>query len=929
VDGGGGRQTCTKDASDRVRAAGWSFLREERFPEKGSAMRTPAKAPIKLGGVLPALFLFFSAFGDPGHEIIRQPDANLDSTVASMGELRAATLSHDGARSGRPPLATAWRQRNFLIVGSGLLAIAVTLLLILYQRGLAKRRRAERAARESEDRYRHLVEHSQGLICTHDLDGRLLSVNPAAARATGYTPEEMVGRNLSEFLVPAVQSLFDDYLEQIRQEHSASGVLRARSRDGHELIWAYQNVRYGEEGKAPYVLGHAVDITERVRAEQALKKERNFIEAVIETAGSLVVVLDPQGHIIRFNAACERLTGYSFDEVKGKPVWNLFLAPEEAKSFQAIFENLKSGEFPIQHENSWLTRRRRRRRIAWSNTALVNNKGLPKYIISTGIDITERRAAEEAVRESHRLFHSVIEGTPDGIFVKNPDGRYLMVNSACARFLNKRREEIIGKNDLELFPSETAHQFMEQDRRVLATGETQIFEGFAAGPSDTRMYIVTKGVYRDDEGKILGLIGISHDITERKRAEEQRVQLMREQQARREAETASRLKDEFLATVSHELRTPLTAILGWASILNSRELQTGAAKRALETIVRNARAQARLIEDILDTSRIATGKLSLELGRVELGPVIEAAVQAVRPAADAKHIQLDCSLDASIGPVSGDAVRLEQVVWNLLSNAVKFTPPGGRVNVRLVRVNSNARITVSDTGSGIRPEFLPFAFDRFRQGDSSSTREHGGLGLGLAIVRDLVEMHGGTIRAASRGEDQGATFAVELPLLQTDDDRRAAQRKRATAKSEALPSCSAALSGVRVLVVEDNADARELLALALKDAGAEVSSAASAGEAMETLQRLKPDVLLSDIQMPDEDGYTLIRKVRALGPNAGGQIRAAALSAYARSEDRARALRAGFQAYVAKPIQADELVAVVANLVGDQHRDAEPSRADL
>jgi len=661
-----------------------------------------------------------------------------------------------------------------------------------------------------------------------------------------------------------------------------------------------------------------------VRVEQELKKERNFIAAVIETAGSLVMVLDPQGRIIRFNGACERLTGYSFDDVKGTLVWNLFLAPEETKSFQAIFENLKRGEVPIQHENDWLTRGGRRRRIAWSSTALMSGKGEPEYIVSTGIDITERRAAEEAVRESHRLFHSVIEGTPDGIFVKTPEGRYLMVNTACAQFLNKRREEIIGKNDLELFPSDTAHQFIEQDRRVLATGETQIFEGSAVGPSKTRMYVVTKGVYRDDEGKILGLIGISHDITERKRAEEQRVQLIREQQARREAETASRLKDEFLATVSHELRTPLTAILGWASVLKSRQFETGAAKRALETITRNARAQARLIDDILDTSRIATGKLSLELGVVELVPVIEAAVQAVRPAADAKHIELDCSLDPSMRPVSGDSVRLEQVVWNLLVNAVKFTPPAGRVKVRLARVNSSARITVSDTGSGIRPEFLPFAFDRFRQGDSSSTRAHGGLGLGLSIVRDLVEMHGGTIRAESRGADQGATFAVELPLLQTDDGG-AAQRKPA-AQSDARPSSSAALTGVRVLVVEDNTDARELLALALADAGAEVSSAASAREAMETLQRLKPDVLVSDIQMPDEDGYTLIRKVRALAPNAGGQIRAAALTAYTRTEDRARALRAGFQAYVAKPVQVDELVAVVANLVDSQHPNGEPTR---
>ncbi len=399
----------------------------------------------------------------------------------------------------------------------------------------------------------------------------------------------------------------------------------------------------------------------------------------------------------------------------------------------------------------------------------------------------------------------------------------------------------------------------------------------------------------------------------------QGLQLVREQQARREAEAAARLKDEFLATVSHELRMPLTAILGWATFLASRELNRSTTQKALKTIIRNARAQARLIDDILDASRIGTNKLSLELRSVELVPVIEAAIQAVRPTAEANQIQLEYSLDAAAGAISGDAARLEQVVWNLLANAVKFTPPGGRVEVELRRVGSRAQITVSDTGLGIRPEFLPFAFERFRQDGSLRTPAQGGLGLGLAIARDLVERHGGTIYAKSRGEDQGATFVVELPLLEHDPERSDAQSAPLAVKNDARPGASAALSGVRVLVVEDHPDSRELLQTVLVGAGAEVSAAASVREAMETMEQLKPDVLVSDIEMEDEDGYTLIRRVRALGAERGGQVRAAALTAYARSEDRAQALRAGFQAQVTKPIDVNELVSVVANLAETIH----------
>jgi signal transduction histidine kinase len=408
---------------------------------------------------------------------------------------------------------------------------------------------------------------------------------------------------------------------------------------------------------------------------------------------------------------------------------------------------------------------------------------------------------------------------------------------------------------------------------------------------------------------------------ERGRVEEERAELLaRERAARAEAEAANRAKDEFLATLSHELRTPLSAIIGWAELLHSGGLDETTAARAIEAIERNAKSQAQLIEDLLDVSRIITGKLQLNIRPVELIPIMTAAIDVVRPAAEAKAIQLRVILDSTIDPVSGDPDRLQQIVWNLLSNGVKFTPRGGRVEVRLGQIDSKIQIQVSDTGMGIKPEFLPYVFDRFRQADSTSTRAHGGLGLGLAIVRHLVELHGGTVQVESHGEGQGATFIVQLPLR--------AVRAPATEITEAPPDSVVnravragygrlpALEGVHVLVVDDEPDARELLVTVLVQASATVTAVGSAAEALEAVQRLRLDALVSDIGMPEQDGYTLIRKVRSLEPERGGQIPAVALTAYARSEDRLRALTAGYQMHVPKPIEPIELVMVVASLTG-------------
>jgi signal transduction histidine kinase/CheY-like chemotaxis protein len=397
--------------------------------------------------------------------------------------------------------------------------------------------------------------------------------------------------------------------------------------------------------------------------------------------------------------------------------------------------------------------------------------------------------------------------------------------------------------------------------------------------------------------------------------------LANERSLRSAAENANRMKDEFLSTLSHELRTPLNAILGWAQLLRRGMDDPGEVSQGLETIERNARIQTQLIEDLLDMSRIISGKIRIDIQRVTPISFIEGAIRTIAPAAEAKGIRIEKVLDPLAGPVSGDPARLQQVVWNLLSNAVKFTPKGGKVQVVLERVNSHLEITIADTGQGIDPEFLPFVFDRFRQADATSTRKFGGLGLGLAIVKQLVELHGGTVRAKSGGKDRGATFVVHLPLTAVhspaDDFPRQHPKTPSTA---APPSRPIRLDGIKILVVDDQPDAQDLIRRVLENCGAQVITCSSGAEALATLQRDKPAVLLSDIGMPEMDGYELLKKIRALGDEQGGQLPAVALTAFARSEDRTRALLSGFAAHITKPVEPTELAVTIASVAGRIHQ---------
>jgi PAS domain S-box-containing protein len=535
----------------------------------------------------------------------------------------------------------------------------------------------------------------------------------------------------------------------------------------------------------------------------------------------------------------------------------------------------------------------------------------------------ERRRTEAALQTSERRFRDMADTAPAMLWVTEPDGRCTFLSRGWYEFTGQTEEQGLGFGW-----ADTAHPDDRAAARDAVVAATAARSAYAV---DFRL-LRADGEYRwvidagrprfGPGGEFQGFIGSVIDITERKLAEEDRNRLLdSERAARAEAERASRMKDEFLATLSHELRTPLNAILGWSQILSTGDQRRDDVREGLATIERNARAQTQIIEDLLDMSRIISGKVRLDVQRLDLAAVVQAAIDTVRPAAEAKGVRIQAVLDPLAGPVGGDPNRLQQVFWNLLNNAVKFTPRDGRVQVLLERVNSHLEVSVIDTGEGIRPEFLPFVFDRFRQADASTTRRHGGLGLGLAIVRQLVELHGGTVRATSAGEGHGSTFTVAIPLAvihaahepETEAGRRHPQ---ASAGPTPTPDLYVQLTGVRVLVVDDEPDARTLLRRLLEDCHAEVALAHSAKDALDQFVADPPDVLVSDIGMPGEDGYSLIRSVRALPSVKGGNVPALALTAYARSEDRTRSVLAGFQMHMSKPVEPAELIAMVASLAG-------------
>jgi PAS domain S-box-containing protein len=543
-------------------------------------------------------------------------------------------------------------------------------------------------------------------------------------------------------------------------------------------------------------------------------------------------------------------------------------------------------------------------------------------------DVTERHLSEIT---SHRLA-AIVASSDDAIIGKDLDGIITSWNFGAERIFGYTADEMIGRSIMRLIPSDRQAEEWQILSRIRSGERFGHFETIRLAKDGRQLYVsITVSPIKDSTGRTVGASKVLRDITERKMAEEalnkameeveranrERQHLLEnEREARSQAEQANRMKDEFLAMLSHELRTPLNAVLGWANILRLGNLQSEELKQGLDSIERNARVQAQIIEDLLDMSRIISGKCSLDLQRIDLPAVLNESMATLRAMAEVKGVRMQALVDPFAGTMTGDPSRLQQVFWNLLNNAIKFTPKDGRVQVLLKRVNSHVEVSVVDTGEGIAPEFLPYVFDRFRQGDASSTRRHGGLGLGLAIVKQLVELHGGTVCVKSGGIGQGATFVVRLPLVAAYAELEKDPRHPATAlyESQTLPEIS--LANVHVLVVDDEIDACGIVKRLLEMSGATVSVASSASEAMERILAGRPDVLVCDVGMPGEDGYSLIRRLRTLEDRQGSALPALALSAYARSEDRTKAIRSGFQNHLAKPVELAELLAVVSSLAG-------------
>ncbi|MEG4325752.1 response regulator [Microcoleus sp. herbarium5] len=524
---------------------------------------------------------------------------------------------------------------------------------------------------------------------------------------------------------------------------------------------------------------------------------------------------------------------------------------------------------------------------------------------------TQLAAVNSELSKSEERFRTLCACSPLGIYVADVEGRCTYINPRCQAICGLTLEESLA----EIWQREV---HPEDRERVVADWLAWIKEGneysneFRLAGSETVRWInVQSSPMFSDLGKLIGHVGTVRDVTDRKQAEEERGRLIREQVARQEAERANQMKDEFLAILSHELRTPLNAILGWSRLLRTKTFDQDTIEKALETIERNAKSQSQLIEDILDVSRILRGKLNLNKHPIRLESAIKLAIDSLQPLTEEKSIVIELTCSPNVGEVIGDFDRLQQIVWNLLSNAIKFSPQEGKVQVRLESVGDEAQIEIIDSGIGIAPDFLPYVFDRFRQADSSTTRSYGGLGLGLAIVRHLVEQHGGKVQAENN-PGAGAKFTVVLPLAQrnalaADDDW-----SHLNDQTQTLPT----LANLQLLVVDDDDDTREFLIALLEDEGAIVRSAASVAGALAALESYLPDLLLSDIGMPEADGYELIGRVREMERLRGGKMPAIALTAYAREEERQQALEAGFQMHLSKPVDINKLIAAIANLTG-------------
>ncbi|MEG3895492.1 MULTISPECIES: PAS domain S-box protein [unclassified Microcoleus] len=786
---------------------------------------------------------------------------------------------------------------------------------------ITDRKQAKRVIQQSEAMFRRLFESNIFGVAIGDFTGRIAYANESLLEMVGYTRSDLLsGQMRWDRMTPP---------EYLHLDAKAAGELRAKGvatpfkkeyirKDGSRVPILMGGTILCPDNREPEtIVAFYIDLTEISRVEAELKKNQERLQ-IAQQAGKIgSFELNVQTNSVACTPELEALYGLPAGSLDSYQSWAEMVHPDDrAVTEQQVQAAGASGE----ELNIEFRICRPDRSVGWiacRAKVFPDDRGLPWRMIGVNVDITDRKQAEEARSQINQTLEALIQACPLAITVLSADdGTVKMWNPAAERIFGWSESEAVGQFAPSV-PADKRQEFMAKlkgirEGNAIAGVETQrqrkdgssIEIGWWATP------------VRDGKGNI-NCMSIVADISDRKQADAERAQLLdREQAARAQAEAINGLKDEFLATLSHELRTPLNAILGWAQMLRGRPYTEASLACGLEAIERQSRVQAQLVEDLLDVSRIIQGKLALKPGWFGMVKTIEVAVNSVRFAADAKSVTLMQEFDPAVGLMWGDAQRLQQVVSNLLTNAVKFTPSGGTVELRLSAVTvtdspspNYVQITVSDTGKGISAEFLPYVFDRFRQADGSITRADSGLGLGLAIVRHLVELHGGTVRAESPGEGLGATFTVMLPLKQR---RRQQPQLRGERKVAAVRQ--GILAGLKVLVVDDEPDNREFLTVALEHFGATATAAASAQEAIDFLQQSPPDILVSDIGMPVEDGYSLIRKVRSSASDTIKRLPAVALTAYASEQDRERAIGAGYNEHLTKPIEPAQFATVLARL---------------
>ena len=800
---------------------------------------------------------------------------------------------------------------------------------------------------------RHLarvVESSDDAIVSKDLNGRIVSWNRAAERMFGYTAAEAIGQSI-RMIIPADRQAEEDMvLGRIRAGQVITHFETIRQRKDGTLIPISLTVSpiHDDAGQVVGASKIARDISDRAQGETA----RRRLAAVVESSDDAIITKDLTSIITSWNPAAERMFGYTAAEAIGKSI--RMLIPDELQSEEdVVLAKIRHGGKIDHYETVRQHKDGTRVNISLTVSPIRNAGGEIVGASKIARDVTDRarlqQLASEQARDHERLGEvgaivastldreTIVQNVTDiateltraafGAFFynvtdpKSGDAYRLHTLSgaprdAFATFPHPRATAVFAPTFHGEGPVRLAD--VTQDPRY---GQSAPYHGMPPGHLPVRSYLAVpvKGV----AGEVLGGLFFGHSEIGVFTEQHERLAAgvaawasvaLENSRLYAEAQTANRMKDEFLAVLSHELRTPLNAIVGYSRLLRGNILSGEKAARGLETLERNATWLTQIVEDILDVSRIVAGKIRLDVQPVELPLIVDNAVATVQPAADAKQVRVQTIVDPRVGPVSGDPGRLQQVVWNLLTNAVKFTPKKGRVHVRLERVDSHIEIVVSDTGIGIGPDFLPYVFERFRQAEAGTTRRTGGLGLGLAIVRHIVEMHGGTVEASSAGEGQGATFRVRLPLMIVQPEAVEPRREHPrTERREALTGLGD-LSGVHVFAIDDEEDALNLLRVVLEAAGAEVTTLNSPEAALERIAEVRPDVLVVDLGMPGIDGFELITRVRQSRDKAIRRIPAAALTAFARSDDRTKALRSGFEMHLAKPVDPGELVASVATL---------------